>query len=61
MSSLDDWVSTISDAEMKEVTTKLVALSKRIPYITDRVRDLVWLICMEDKRTPENYDRGETR
>lgn len=50
---LDDWVSTISDTEMKDVATKLVALTVRIPYITDKVRELLWLICMEDKRTSD--------
>ena len=46
-----DWIITISDDEMKEVATNLAALAIKIPYIKTRVRELIWLICMEDKRS----------
>ena len=46
----DDWMVTISDKGMKEIATKMVSLSVRFPYLRSRVRELVWLICMEDKR-----------
>jgi len=46
----DDWVSNISDDEMREIVSGLVKLALRLPYIRSRVRELVWLICMEDKR-----------
>lgn len=46
----DDWMATISDAKLKEMATQLVALAMEKPYLRSRVRELVWLICMEDKR-----------
>ena len=46
----DDWIFNISDEQMKDIAVKLAALALRIPSITDRARDVIWLICMEDKR-----------
>jgi len=46
----DDWIVTISDNEIKEIAQKMVSLAMRFPYLRSRVRELVWLICMEDKR-----------
>ena len=45
-----DWVATISDNGIRETAQKMVALAMRFPYLRSRVRELVWLICMEDKR-----------
>jgi len=46
----DDWMSTISNEEWKEIALKLANLSLQVPYLKSRVLDLVWLICMEDQR-----------
>lgn len=50
----DDWITRISDEEIKSVAARLVKLSLRLPSIKPRVLELVWLICLEDKRIEGN-------
>ena len=45
-----NWVTQISDEELREIAIRLVHVGLRIPHLKQRVLELVWLICVEDKR-----------